>query len=226
MRIESFPDSALDSGTGRPSRCVAIASSDPLILFGIDRPEVNLAIWDREVAVRFRRQTLRLLMAEAPFTAIAEGPPRHIADLLCEQLPVPLTKDLAADVTDLAWAFAELDGDNGFVRVRLEALTHDSCHRWHADAVGLRMLCTYLGPGTEWLPLEGGAAAARGIGPGRPPCSVAQIATGVVAVMKGEGYAGNAGNGCIHRSPPAGPGARARLLLCVDQTRWNLPDDT
>jgi hypothetical protein len=32
-----------------------------------------------------------------------------------------------------------------------------------------------------------------------------------------EGFAGNAGAGCIHRSPLAGPGARARLLLRIDE---------
>ena len=103
------------------------------------------------------------------------------------------------------------------MRIRLEAITGPACHRWHSDAVGLRLLCTYRGPGTEWLPIAGGARAARGIDPKALPCERGQVATGAVAILKGEGFRGNAGFGCIHRSPPAGPGERARLLLCIDE---------
>ncbi|MBL8949284.1 MAG: DUF1826 domain-containing protein, partial [Myxococcaceae bacterium] len=37
-------------------------------------------------------------------------------------------------------------------RVQLSTLTTRGCPRFHIDAVGMRMLCTYLGPGTEWIP--------------------------------------------------------------------------
>ena len=140
----------------------------------------------------------------------------------CRSNSRPPHRDLLLDLTDLAQFFAALDNDAPSVRVRLEALTHDGCSRWHADAIGLRLLCTYRGPGTQWLPLDGGAATARAIGHDAPPCSAAEFPTGAVAILKGEGYPDNPGAGCIHRSPPAGPGRRARLLLCIDQTKWNL----
>jgi hypothetical protein len=54
-----------------------------------------------------------------------------------------------------------------------------------------------------------------------PFTAVAEGSPIAVAILKGEAYPGNAGAGCIHRSPPAGPGRRARLLLCIDQTKWN-----
>ncbi|WP_272910986.1 DUF1826 domain-containing protein [Falsiroseomonas oryziterrae] len=43
------------------------------------------------------------------------------------------------------------------------------------------------------------------------------MALSAAAILKGEAYPGNAGFGCIHRSPPAAPGAGARLLLCLDE---------
>jgi len=87
--------------------------------------------------------------------------------------------------------------------------------------VGLRLLCSYWGPGTEWLPLVGGAPAARALKADALPSEASQIATRAVAILKGEGFPGNAGFGCIHRSPPAGPGERARLLLCIDEPGRN-----
>jgi hypothetical protein len=227
--IESFPPTALSvpphdtiEPDGLPTRCVAIAARHPAVLPAIHRPEVNLAVWDRAVPPSLAGDALDTLMHAAPFTVIAEAPPRAIGSALSERLPAPAAADLLGDITDLALFFAALDGDARSVRVRLEALTHDGCSRWHADAIGLRLLCTYRGPGTEWLPLDGGAATARGIGRDRPPCAAAALPTGAVAILKGEGHPGNQGAGCIHRSPPAGPGKRARLLLCIDQTQWNL----
>jgi hypothetical protein len=230
LRIESFPSAALPPLQPNldhlPMHSVAIASAHPAILFEVRRREVNLAVWHRELPPALGGKSLRRLMQAAPFTAVAEGEPDAVAAVLSQRLPAPAPADLLLDLTDLAHAFAMVDRGGTTVRVRLEALTHDGCSRWHADAIGLRLLCTYRGSGTEWLPLDGGAETARAIPrDAAPPCMPARLGTGSVAMLKGEAYPGNESGGCIHRSPPAGPGSRARLLLCIDQTRWNLPDD-
>lgn len=227
--IETFPPTALapppqntSEPDGLPISCVAIAARHPAVLAAIHRPEVNLAVWDRDLPPSLTGNALDRLMRAAPFTAIAEGAPREIGPLLSAHLPAAAPADLRGDITDLALFFAALDNEAKAVRVRLEALTHDGCCRWHADAIGLRLLCTYRGPGTKWLPLGGGAATARSIGRGAPPCAAGELPTGAVAILKGEGHPGNQGAGCIHRSPQAGPGEQARLLLCIDQIQWNL----
>ena len=228
IRIETFPSSALTSGTigydGMPDRSVTIASNHPGVLMDIHRPGVNLAIWQRPLPATLRGKALQSLMRLAPFTVVAVGTPLELADRLAEQLPGPVPVDLMLDLADLAAGFLVLDGGGARARVRLEALVHDGCKKWHADAVGLRMLCTYCGGGTQWLPIDGGAPAARALNGATPSGHIGQLPTGAIAVLKGERYPDNEGNGCIHRSPPAGPGARARLLLCIDQTEWNLEE--
>jgi hypothetical protein len=219
--VESFANIAPD---GLPDRCVSVSSNDPRILLSVHRPEVHLAIWHRDLPNTLSGRDLRPLMAAAPFTAIANAPPAALTDRLAEVLPAPAPTDLLLDIADLALAFTMLDGHRGAVRVRLEALIHNGCSRWHADAIGLRLLCTYRGPGTEYLPLDGGAAAARELPIGAPHRSMGRIATGAVAILKGEAHPGAAGRACIHRSPSAGPGQRARLLLCIDQPEWNLDE--
>ncbi|WP_158292257.1 DUF1826 domain-containing protein [Paracraurococcus ruber] len=68
------------------------------------------------------------------------------------------------------------------------------------------------GSGTGWRR----SRAARPSG-AAPACPSARLAIGAVAFLRGDRVPGNAGSGCIHRSPPAGPGdgARLRCWPCV-----------
>ncbi len=217
--VESFPGLGPH---GLPDRCVSVSSGDPGVLLSVHRPEVHLAIWHRLLPSTLSGRQLRPLLDAAPFTAVACAPLEELTDSLARKLPAPPPADLLLDIDDLALGFAMLAGHRGTVRARLEALTHNGCSRWHADAIGLRMLCTYWGPGTEFLSLDGGAAMACQLPIGLPRVAMGQIATGAVAIMKGEAHPDATGCACIHRSPAAGPGPRARLLLCIDQPDWNL----
>lgn len=215
LTCEALPDAGLHPAPP-PRRCaLAVSAAAPEVLREILQPEVNLVIWSRSLPAGLRTGLIPMLLA-APFSAVVEDAPDPAVAALGAKLPVAAPSDLLRDITDLAKSFAAIAG-TGAVRIRLEAITGRACYRWHADAVGLRLLCTYRGPGTQWLPLAGGALAARALDPRALPCSRERIATGAVAILKGEGFPGNAGNGCIHRSPPAGAGARARLLLCIDE---------
>jgi hypothetical protein len=215
LLLESFPAAAVLPGPEVTTwRCGAASGTDPEVLLGILRPESNLAIWHREIPDALTR-ALAPLAEEAPFTATVEEFPESAVDALAAALPKPAPLDLLLDIRRLAVAFAAIADTGGAVRIRLEGIAGAGCHRWHADAVGLRLLCTYRGAGTEWLPLPGGAATARGLGAALPVAPMT-LPRGAVAILKGEAYPGNQGAGCIHRSPPAGPGARARLLLCLD----------
>lgn len=204
-----WPNAAL------PRQGVAVSAAAPEVLLDILRSEVNLAIWHRDLSAAFSASLAPLLTA-APFTAAAEDTPDAALDALVALLPAAPPLALVSDISALAFAFVAI-ADVPALRIRLEAITGPACHRWHADAIGLRLLCTYRGPGTEWLALSGGARAARDLDADVPPCMPVRLATGAVAILMGEAHPGNAGWGCIHRSPPAGPGARARLLLCFDE---------
>lgn len=220
LTLEAFPEGGLapplhpDAPPRR--RAVAVSGAAAEVLLDARRPEVNLAIWHRDLPGNLAG-SLRALAEAAPFTAVVEDTPEAGIDSLAAKLPAAAPLDLLLDIRRLALAFAAVADTGGAVRIRLEAITGPACHRWHADAVGLRLLCTYRGPGTEWLPVAGGARTARGLEPTALPSAPSHVATGAVAILKGEGFAGNAGFGCIHRSPPAGPGTRARLLLCIDE---------
>jgi hypothetical protein len=211
-----MPDVLLEDVPVPPARPVAAFGAAEGVLHEILRPDANLAVWERDLQEGLGA-SLAPLVEAAPFTAVAEDLPETAVTALAAKLPMPAPRDLLHDIRCLATLFAAVAGTGGAVRLRLEAIIGPACHRWHADAIGLRLLCTYRGPGTEWLPLAGGARTARALDPKALPTERGRIATGAAAILKGERFPGNAGFGLIHRSPPAGPGERARLLLCLDE---------
>jgi hypothetical protein len=220
LTCEVFPEAGLLLGphpAAPPQRlAAAVASADAAVLLNILRPEVNLAIWRRHLPGSLTN-AVKPLCDMAPFAGVAEDTPEAALDALVATMPTAVPSSLLIDIERLAITFVAIARTGGAVRLRLEAITGPACRRWHADAVGLRLLCTYRGAGTEWVPMAGGATAARRLVADALPSSPRRIATGAVAILKGEGFVGNAGFGCIHRSPPAGPGRRTRLLLCIDE---------
>lgn len=174
---------------------------------------VNLALWHRPAPPAVRREAARLV-AGAPFCVTAEGRPAMLGDALA-----PLAPMLAADIARLAAAFAAVAGTIT-VHGRLEALTDEGCRMFHADAVGLRLLCTYAGAGTEWVPEHGVVRGGlrRGDNAAAVPDRrlVRRLAPFTVGVFKGDAFPGNAGRGIVHRSAP-GSARAPRLLLCLDE---------
>ena len=89
------------------------------------------------------------------------------------------------------------------------------CPRWHVDRVPIRMLCTYAGPGTEWLENQG--VDKRTLSNQElvdSPCQRASL--GEVVILKGALWQGNEGLGAIHRSPAITSDEKQRMLLTLD----------
>ncbi len=136
---------------------------------------------------------------------------------------------LIDDLTDLIYRFSEV-ADTSAVRFRLESLRDSGCRKFHTDKLALRMLCTYTGPGTEWVSAtavhrealgcveDSMDEANRRIVPDRT--AVQQAPTGAVLVFKGDRYPGQEGLGLVHRSAPVSGADQTRLRLCIDLKDW------
>lgn len=132
--------------------------------------------------------------------------------------------ELAADVLFWVEALAELTG-NTDVGVRLARLEAAMCPRLHVDRVALRLVCTYHGPGTEFVPSErfdrtrlGHALHhdhARRPTAGDHEDGVLAAQAGDIVLLKGETWPDNAGRGAIHRSASASA-QMPRLVMTLD----------
>lgn len=190
----------------------------PGVLRTILDPGITLAIWTRPPPLRLLEAT-EPLAATAPFCRVAKDRPDRLAAALVADLPLePCARTrLATDIARLSRLFAALLGAAA-VHGRLEAIDGPACRLFHADHVGLRLLCTYAGAGTEWVADEAVDRARLGDNRAaiRDPVAVRRLPRFAVAILKGHTWPGNAGRGIVHRSPDASPD-RPRLLLCLDE---------
>lgn len=131
-------------------------------------------------------------------------------------------------VADVAWlteAFCELF-ELREAGLRLRTLDKAMCPRFHVDRVPARMICSYGGIGTEWLPEYALDRTQLGLGGcGLPddqsglitdPTAIRQMPAYAVGLMKGENWEGNEGHGFVHRSPTPTAVQPRRLLLTLD----------
>ena len=131
---------------------------------------------------------------------------------------------LARDVASLVEMFCELFGLRR-AGLRLGVLDSAMCPKFHVDRVPCRLVTTYLGDGTEWLPNTAVDRSKLGMGAAGKPdhesgiCGSAddiqQLAEGQVALLKGELWVGNENGGLVHRSPAVADG-ELRLLATLD----------
>ena len=109
--------------------------------------------------------------------------------------------------------------------LRLEAISNPMCPRFHSDFVDCRMVTTYVGPGTEWLPNHFLDRSKLGHGNNgksdeesglyESNNQIEQLEVGHVALLKGEKWNGNKGRGLIHRSPQSKE-LYQRLYMTID----------
>jgi hypothetical protein len=105
------------------------------------------------------------------------------------------------------------------LRVQLAAIDSQKCPKFHVDSVGIRLLCTYCGAGTEVIDEQSLDRARVSVcGPERAPTretgAVRQMQPCWVALLKGSAWPGNEQYGAVHRSPVAGD--RRRLVFTLD----------
>lgn len=134
--------------------------------------------------------------------------------------------ELIRGVKDLVDVFSKIT-DSEIVYVKLEVVSDDGCVFWHQDCVDYRLVTTYRGPCTEWVPP---AFSKKTLKRRRSDSAQAKSLSHCdVALFKGRGEtpedAAHLGHpGIVHRSPriPEGSGIyRLVLTLDIPQEGWH-----
>ncbi|PHN22765.1 DUF1826 domain-containing protein [Pseudomonas sp. ICMP 561] len=199
-----------------------VQGDTPAILSQVLEDDVNLAVWQRQLPAHIEDFGALLLSLNEP---LAEAITLEISD-----------ENVQPDLQSFASAYADLEGYEGFIAdvswlisayacllgakrigVRLRVLDKAMCPRFHVDHVPVRLITTYAGIGSQWL--REGAIDRSQLGKLQAEPSdalnIRQINCGDVALLKGERWVGNEGQGLVHRSPPLQRDER-RLLLTLD----------
>ena len=209
--------------TAVPHTSTHVTSDRPTELCQVLNAGVNLCLWQRPAQPGVSSELSHLR-------------PSHLPDVRCRASPASFGQDLSTllsrqgldpvafkrwrvDLQDLADLFFSVSGGRD-VTLRLETTDADGCRRFHVDRTHLRLLCTYRGPGTEWLTdrqvdraaQAGGAPNERIIRFGEP----SRFEPFWVGILKGDAFPGNAGLGLVHRSPQIAGSGQTRILFCLD----------
>jgi len=200
-----------------------LVTRSPAALVGIFEPDVQLAIWQRpaDPLIADYLEASRHSLGRGLRTTLEAGQCPGLGDLPDH----PGRDALARDIGQLAELLGDLL-DCPHIGLRLEVIDKAMCPRLHVDRVGIRLLCTYRGPGTEWLDDAGTDRSKLGSGAGGLPdeqsgllsagAQIQRIPGFAVALLKGSLWQGNGGRGIIHRSPAVPADGFPRVVLAAD----------
>lgn len=210
-----------------PSLLTHRTADDERVLDDIHHADVDIAAWTRGLPDGLEEELdawTRSVRPRVDTVVATRGADlrRTLADL-----PGGPARDmLEADLRHLLARFGQL-AETEHASLRFGIIADDRCRKFHVDRVALRLVTTYVGPGTEWLPE---LAVQRGAMICPPDCPhdannaivanrtlIEHARPGDVVLLKGLSYGPHA-RGAVHRSPPLAPGqVRLVLILTVDE---------
>lgn len=187
------------------------------VLNDIHLKSKNIAIFQRNMA-HLRQKLLQI--ANQGIDCRANGTQEDILYTLKNYLDNRQIEclDVLSDIRQLVMLFQEVTQASTF-RFLFATITTDMCSRFHTDINNLRLLCTYLGPGTLWLPNQAiNYTAVKSRGSNEEMVTdqqlIQQLSPGDVCILKGALYPD--ANPVLHKSPPIEKNGEKRLLLRID----------
>lgn len=199
-------------------------SKIPSVLADIYQEETNIAIWQRELSVTLKASVNNFLASNRTFQIAMVVTPQSVFSSIAEFFGAADHSELSeniAELVDMYCCLFELERAG----LRLAVLDRAMCPKFHVDRVPCRLVTTYYGPATEWLPHEAIDRAKLSAGsygrsdnqsdPFQSHNDIYRLTDGDVALLKGELWEKNENAGLVHRSPALQARER-RLLLTLD----------
>tara|TARA_R110001583_G_scaffold195291_1_gene371525 strand:+ start:11287 stop:11991 length:705 start_codon:yes stop_codon:yes gene_type:complete len=211
-----------------PLAICANESDKPEVFTDIYRDDTNIAIWQRTLSDELALAADEVLKSGARVKIAEAVTAKSVHSTLCNALgDTTAVRMLSDDITLLVDMFCCLF-DLKEVGLRLTALDRAMCPRFHFDRIPCRLVTTYHGVATEWLPHQ--LVDRSKLGAGNQGKSdeqsglfdstddIRQLSEGDVALLKGEFWHDNEGAGLVHRSPVQLEDSinQRRLLLTLD----------
>jgi hypothetical protein len=193
-------------------------------LDGIRQPHINIAIYQRMPSAGLKQSVDSLINSSfngfESTVAIDTEVSAQLEKIFVEKSVHPINEltALIYDMQQLIYQFA-LICNAEHVRVHLKTVVNDACRKFHIDGYDLRLLCSYAGPGTEWIYNDN---VNRNLGLGtneqiiKDWSYINQLKSYDVAILKGELPNQRTGKGVVHRSPEIEQQQKKRLVLRID----------
>ena len=192
------------------------SGSSSEVLNDIHRKEKNIAVYNRSIlSLGSDIDQLLACGIELKLQGSVEEIKEELHVLLADK---SISPSFIKDATYLLDSFREVSQAQDF-RLMLATVNSNMCRKFHTDINTIRMLCTYAGPGTEWLS-DDVTEQIQSQHHGRKgdvivdESFIYRVGTGDVVILKGALYP--EGNPIMHRSPSIELSGGKRLLLRID----------
>jgi len=195
----------------------------PTVLSDIYQAEINIAIWQREKSDTLQYSVKEFLALNPTFQKEMILTPQDALSRVSESFNNNMT-EVSEDIAELVDMFCYLF-ELKQAGMRLKVLDRAMCPKFHVDKVPCRLVTTYQGTATEWLPHEVVDQTKLGWACNGLPDSesglyqnesnIQQLNCGDVALLKGTLWEGNENSGLVHRSPGLIANEK-RLILTLD----------
>ena len=195
----------------------------PMVLSDIYQSEINIAIWQRKLPATLQNSVKEFLALNPTFQKEMVLTPQDAFSRISESFGnnmIEFSEDIAELVDMFCYLFELKEAG-----MRLKVLDRAMCPKFHVDKVPCRLVTTYQGMATEWLPHELVDQTKLGWGCNGLPDSesglyqsesdIQQLDCGDVALIKGTLWGGNENAGLVHRSPELIANEK-RLILTLD----------
>lgn len=202
----------------------AVIGKSPEVFTDIYLEQINIVVWQRRLSDTLQADVTRFLVSNPSFQISITVTPQNVLSRIRKFLGETSRLDLSKNISQLVGMFCCLF-EIERVGLRLAVLDYPMCPKFHVDRVPCRLVTTYHGVATEWLPhdkvnrskLSGVSerTSDNQIGLYKSQNDIRQLCQGDVALLKGEIWDRNDNAGLVHRSPSV-VGDQRRLLLTID----------
>lgn len=182
----------------------------------------NLSLWRRGIPAYVTRALSGWAGRELPRFEQTVHEPEAVSSGTFSGLPAATSAWLAKDIAFLLKLMFDVSASKAIV-LKFGVVSSDQCRKFHVDYLRYRLLTTYLGPGTEWVPNEYVNRRVLADPPEDPeesnrlvvtsPGAIRRAMAGDVLLMRGANHAD--GLGLVHRSPPIEHLGERRVVLVM-----------
>jgi len=191
----TIADAALTQTKARQTRW----GEQPDVLADIYREDTNMVVWQRQLSSTLQQSLGAFTVSNPSFKTSMTVTPDNALNSLREVLGPFNQNELCQNIAELVEMFCllfELERTG----LRLSVLDHAMCPKFHVDQVPCRLVTTYHGIATQWLPQhkanreklghgsQGLADEASGLYQHNQ--DIQQLNCGEIALLKGERWEG------------------------------------
>ena len=201
-----------------------VSGPTPVILSDVFSEDISVALWSREQNHDISRY-FEQVFGDLGMGVRGVFSMNSLKTELAKMLPEHNGREQAVEDVYLLADMLTCLFNCESVGVRLTPLTSAMCPKLHVDNVPVRLVNTYLGPGTQWLPTE--ALQSLSNGANLPvntksfkdafydPNDIQQMKAFEVGLLKGLAWEQHEQMAAIHRSCQVAEGEK-RVLLTLD----------